>query len=80
MIWYFNVFVSAAFVFMRRHLTTGDIQLFHQLTGQPATHFHAGVRGHDSRYVPGAGRAATGMPRLHDLAALSHALTVRLIS
>ena len=34
MVRYFNVFVSAAFVFVRCYLATGDIQLFHQLTSQ----------------------------------------------
>lgn len=79
MVRYFNVFVFAAFVFVRRHLTTGDIQFCHQLTGQPAPHFDARAPGNDGRYASGAGGAATGIPGLHDLAALNHTRAVGVI-
>ncbi len=79
MIRYFNVFVSAAFVLVRRYLATGDIQLFHLLTGQPAPHFDARVSGNYGGYASGAGRAAAGFPGLHDLAALEHTFAVGLI-
>ena len=79
MVRYFNVFVSAAFVFVCRYLATGDIQLFHQLAGQPAPHFDARVPADDGSYASGAGRAAAGVPGLHDLAASDHTLAVGLI-
>lgn len=79
MVRYFNVFVSAAFVFVCRHLATGDIQLFHQLAGQPAPHFDARVPADDGSDTSGAGRAAAGVPGLHDLAALGHTFAVGLI-
>lgn len=80
MVWYLNVFVPAALVFMGRYLAAGDIQLFHQLTGQPAAHFDAGVPGNDGRDASGAGKAAAGVPGFHDLAALNHTFPVGLIS
>lgn len=76
---YFNMLVTATLVLVGRYLTTGDAQLRHQLTGQPAPHFDAGVPGNDARDASGAGGAAAGVPGLHDLAAFSHALAVWLI-
>ncbi len=52
------------------------IRLFHQLTGQPASHFDTRVSGDDSRDASSAGRAAAGVPGFHDLAALSDVLTI----
>ena len=78
MVRYFNVFVFAAFVFVGRYPAAGDIQLFHQLTGQPAAHFDTSVPGDDSRDASGACRAAAGIPGFHDLAAFSHSLTIGL--
>ena len=80
MVRYFNVFVSAAFVFVCWYLATGDIQLFHQLTRQPTAHLDARVPADDGSDTTGAGRAAAGVPRLHDLAALSYTLPVWLMS
>ena len=52
---YFNMLVTATLVLVGRYLTTGDAQLRHQLTGQPAPHFDAGVPGNDARDASGAG-------------------------
>jgi len=73
------MFVAAAFVFVRQYLATGDVQLFHRLTGQPAAHFYTRVHGDDGSDASGIGRAAAGVPGHHNLAAFSHALTVGLI-
>lgn len=76
MVRYFNVFVPAAFVFMHRYLATGDIQLFHQLTGQPSPEsdaLSADHRGDTSR----ASRATTGVPDFTDETPFDGTLSVR---
>ncbi|QXD00940.1 Mobile element protein (plasmid) [Klebsiella sp. PL-2018] len=77
MVRYFNVFVPAAFVFMRRGLTTGDIQLFHQLTCKPSPESDAPAadhRGDTSR----ASRATTGIPDFTDETPFDGPLSVRI--
>ncbi|CAK9886689.1 MAG: hypothetical protein XXXJIFNMEKO3_03135 [Candidatus Erwinia impunctatus] len=77
MVRYFNVFVPAAFEFMRRDLATGDIQLFHQLTGQPSPEsdaLSADHRGDTSR----ASRATTGVPDFTDETPFNGTLGVRI--
>lgn len=76
MVRYFNVFVPAAFVFMRRELATGDIQLFHQLTGQPSPESDApgaDHRGDASR----SGGAAAGVPDFTDETPFDGTLSAR---
>lgn len=70
------MFAASAFVFVGGHLTTGDIQLFHEFTCQPTADLYPEAIGHDGRDTSGASIAAAGVPRFFDPAAFNHSLSI----
>lgn len=74
------MFAASAFVFVGGHLTTGDIQLFHEFASQPTAELNPEAVGHDGRDASGASRAPAGVPRFFDPAAFNHSLSIGFIS
>lgn len=66
---------ASAFVFMRRHLTTGDTEFLHQSAGQPSPEFYA-LSAHHRGDTSGTGRTGAGVPDFTDETAFNCTVSI----